>query len=182
MSTVDQVRAAKSSQEAMIALAQALDTIGLKLVELVHSPPMASGFDAWDSPRWETGNQQEEAFRVEQAAAEGGAIIDLPAPSPARFVERLTFGEQSLRLDEYYKNAEGTVTAPEGYDSWNHVYAKGGPYWLYTQDRDLVMGLPYSTRQALVADLEQDDPKIAAEVGRDILKQDAESSRAGAPA
>lgn len=158
MTFIDDVQRAKSPREAMLNLAAGLDT----LVERLDALEINNSWDSWgaeDGPR---------APEIIEKGDETEVVI--PPPTPTKMKLRRILERQQLKIGEYLNDDT---------EDWTEVYAKGGPTWLYIFDRDLVMSLPMSTRQALVADLEEDDPKAAAEMARDILKQSADATGPG---
>jgi hypothetical protein len=50
------------------------------------------------------------------------------------------------------------------------AFAKGGPVWLYYGNRPAIMQMPDDWKRALVIDVEQDSPRLAQSLGRDVLK------------
>lgn len=102
----------------------------------------------------------DEGRRAQLTVEEDSTTVDLPAVSPAKFVQRLKFAKDTLRLNEML---------PEGED-WESAYAKGGPLWLYYGNRDYVMGLSIDVRREMVRDVLEESPTEAAEMSRDVLK------------
>lgn len=174
MSYVDQVKAAKNPREAILILARGLDEL-------------AAAGDGWDDWGDDAGFPTEAvaaAFRdvgpdgltdherAQHEAAllamanDGSNTYELPAPSEEKMEFRRMFERQQLNL-------EATLGEEAGEEDWTEVYAKGGPWWLWSERRDIVMGLPYATRQMMVADVEQDNPAVAHELSLDILKREA---------
>lgn len=84
---------------------------------------------------------------------DGNVIVELPPASQERQDARREFAGM-IGLDE----------------AWVESFVKGGPLVIYYTDRDFVMGLPDDWRIAMVNDVEQDSPKEAHEMARDILK------------
>ena len=101
-----------------------------------------------------------EGLRVKSTTGEGEITVDIPAASPER---------QHLRRSEAVaRNYESFLEVPM--EGFLDAYAKGGPMWLYLGDRDAIMAMPYEWRLEMVNDIEQDSPRQAQEVARDILK------------
>lgn len=144
MDTVTRVKNASSPQDALVALAQAIDNVyaALKADE--------------DADPWGTWEPQEEPEVLEGQIVddgEGNVTIDVKPPSEEKQAARLKFAEQ-IKLDPQYHRS----------------YAKAGPALLYHTDREFVMGLPESYRRLMVQDAMEEDPKFAQHMGRDILK------------
>jgi len=182
MSYVDQVRAclaAKKPGDALLILAEALDEL----------EAAGDGMD-WSGGDWEPSAQEALDYAMEQAlrtnvgpdgltdherAQHEAALLamgdsaheyELPEPSEEKMEFRRMFERQQLNL-------AATLGEDAGDEDWTEVYAKGGPWWLWSERRDIVMGLPYATRQMMVADIEQDNPLTAHQVAIDILKREA---------
>jgi len=183
MTYVDQVRvclAAKKPGDALLILAEALDEL----------EAAGDGMD-WSGGDWEPTAQEALDYAMEAAirtdvgpdgltdheraqheaallamANDGARDFALPAPSEEKMEFRRMFERQQLNL-------EATLGEEAGEEDWTEVYAKGGPWWLWSTRRDIVMGLPYATRQMMVADVEQDNPAVAHELSLDILKREA---------
>lgn len=96
------------------------------------------------------------------ADSDGDAMVDLPPVSPEKEATRRQFAAQQLKLVEYYGEEEGAAYV----DS----YVKAGPLLLYYSDRDFILSLGDDIKRALVADVEEQSPKEAQEMARDILK------------
>lgn len=179
MSTYDEIRDAANIQEAVLALAAALDRIEAGVSQpVVEQRAADGGWEVWEPPppalipdEWAP-DEHGIMVKVDEDATE----IELPTVSLKRQGERYAFAIDTLKIDAYAKSETTWDDQPENYESWAHVYAHGGPAWLYNANRDFVMSLPYETRAKLVDDLIQDDPAAAHEMSRDILKRDAETS------
>lgn len=100
-------------------------------------------------------------------------IVDIAEPTPDQAKLRRLMTKQRMNLLERAKEI-GWALKPE--QDPDVMFERFGPYWLYTVDRDYVMMLPIDTRKIFVTDIELDDPQIAKEVARDILKADAQDS------
>lgn len=102
--------------------------------------------------------------------SEDEILLTLPTPDAVRLMARREWAK-TVRL--------GTLTDPPlDEEIAADAYAKGGPLWLYHGARELLMSFPRGVRAWMVTDVEQDSPRTAQELGRDILKGDAEDSRA----
>ena len=153
MSVVDAVREARNAQEAMLALADAVERIEVMLREF--TPDSVSG--EWES--WEA-SAEPEGIKTE-TGADGENVVVLPTPSAKQYNARLTLAKEHMHLDEAFPKVDFDPI---------EVYAKGGPSWLYIYDRDLVLGMRDSIKRELVRDLMADDPEAASDMARDILK------------
>jgi hypothetical protein len=167
MTFIEDVQRAKSPREALLNLAAGLDI----LVERIDRLERTSSWDEWGAD--EEGifvPLPEPAQRAPVIAADGDTTdVNLPPPSAEKLAARRMFEKQSLHLVDYLGTGE----------DWTEVYAKGGPVWLYVGNRELVMSLPHSVRQALVADLEEDAPQQAKEMARDVLKESCDATGFG---
>lgn len=97
------------------------------------------------------------------------ADIVLPAPTEEKMDYRRMFERQQLRLQEMLES----LGQDDPDVNWNDVYAKGGPYWLYTMNRELFMTYDEPVRRLMVADLEAESPPLAYQMALDVLKQPA---------
>lgn len=169
-STEQWVRAAKNPQEALVAIALALDRIEAGLVVRAEA---VSWLQDWnESGEVSSSPPSVTAFMNEMADARtelDGEDIVIPGPSDAKMERRIDFEGKYLKLHEYL----------EGDEDWTEAYAKGGPRWLYYGNRDLVMSYPEWTRQQMIMDIEEDSPEEAHEIGRDLLKQPCETGPGG---
>lgn len=160
------VAAATNPKEAMLVIARALDTLtALAVVTQREAPP-----DLWGT--WSEApitSADIKAIDDRRAAVEiiqdaDTTDIVIPPPSPEKLEARRQFAVSHLKLHEHLPPT-GLVS------SWADVYAKGGPLWLYHGNRELFMTFSDSARAAMVADVLEDDPKAAHEMGRDVLKE-----------
>ncbi len=166
MSVVERVKAAQNPQEAMVALAAGIDL--LLSQQPTHPEDPWGTWASEGAPAYHAAPDTliPDEFEVVKVTETPDHIeVAVKAPSPEKAERRASFEAQSLKLGE---------NLPAGED-WNAVYVKGGPLWLYHLNRDLFMSYPYSIRQGMVADIIEDDPKAAHEVGRDVLKQASET-------
>lgn len=156
MSIVEAVQTARNPQEALVVIADALERLEAMLMALVK--PMPGGLDEWDE--WSEDEPEPQPIRTERGA-DGENVVVLPTPSAEVYQARVELAEKKMRLNDAFPKVDFDPV---------EVYAKGGPSWLYIYDRDLVMGMPADVKRDLVNDLMRDDPRAAAEMARDILK------------
>lgn len=103
-------------------------------------------------------------IRPEITVTEGGVTLDVPPVGKERQDRRRRIATD---IDiSGYLSTNGALTKEEAADA----YARGGPMWLYTYDRDAVLQMPLSWRKEMVQDIDEDNPALAHELGRDILK------------
>jgi hypothetical protein len=110
-----------------------------------------------------------EAGAVAETVEDGDTVVTvLPTPSQERQLKRMQWAnERELWTFSNLPEAE-----------FLNAFSLGGPLWMYHTARDEVMAMPYGWRQEFVADIEQDSPRTAQEVGRDILKsEEADGTR-----
>lgn len=163
MTTVDRVKAAKNPQHALLEIAYALD----RLMEMAAPPKWGE----WGEPAPQTDeNEWSEKPQAMKAAIEildkgDETIVELPPADKGLQAKRADFARNSLSLDEAFDDIDGV-----------DAYAKGGAYWLYTYDRDLVMSYPMEVRKQLVDDVMDTDEEAAVVVARDILKDPSAGS------
>lgn len=156
MNTRQQVKQCRTTEEALLVLADAIDALAAQ--------PQASPFEA--ELTWDEGAVVEAKLaRIAElndnrAVIQGDDVIVKPV-SLARQEARLNF-IQASRLAEFVP----MLTEEQVQDA----YVKGGPRWLYYTNREAVMAMPVNMRQALVADVLLDSAEEADEIGRDILK------------
>jgi hypothetical protein len=172
MNTEAQVRAAKNPQEALLAIAHALD-------EILERDTPAPGWGQWDAlPELAAtltdyrplDESHQRAAEVLGTGIEGDpSEVILKVPSTEKQILRRLFEGQQLRLREHLGDGE----------DWTEAYAKGGPLWLYHGNRDLVMSYPDHVKAAMIADVDEDSHQDAHEMSRDILKAACESGPGG---
>ena len=211
MSTFDRVKGASNAQEAMLALAHALDVIQGELKDSKESRPSSDGWDTtWSAPDpqeddWqpdpsvlrrldeleaelaEASREDRVALESEQrllkeqlkppvvhdegvgtrakvAERDGETVVELPPVSDLKRKGREQFAADTLQFDV------ALGTDDEQTAELIRAYGKGGPLWLYYGNRDMVMGLNEDAKRIMVADVLEDSPQEANEMGRDILK------------
>lgn len=181
MTTEQAVSKAASPQSAMLFIAQALDRIEAKL----NAQPARDGWDMDWSPNKEVAMSTSD-YKTEMSPSDDriivdgdNTIVDVPAVSPTKMKERYHFAANDLKIDQYAAAQPGWDAEPDGYDSWADVYAHGGPMWLYHANREFVMSLSREVRTQLVEDMISQDPKLAHEMSRDILKYEANEPEFG---
>jgi hypothetical protein len=186
---VTAVRKADSPQTALLAIAAGIDLILEKLEEPHRA---AAAVDPWGAEQWspaidETGDalaftesyehppeEHVPAIQVEgNVRGEGPREVVMKGVPEEKQIARRLFAERVLKLDKTLQS--GGHGSPEGFESWNDVYAKAGPMWLYIGNRELFMTYPRQVRSMMVADVEADDPEEAHKMGRDVLKFEGES-------
>lgn len=154
MDTVTRVKNAGSPQDALVALAQAIDNVYTKLDQLTDPDPApADPWGEWSNDGPDVPEEYTEGETVVTFDDDGNAEVELPEVSAEKKKLRQEF-------------AAGIFQSEELIDA----YVEGGPMWLYIYDRDFVMGLPEESRRIMVADWEAINPKEALQMGRDILK------------
>lgn len=187
MTYVEKVKGAVTPMEALLLLAQGLDDAVL-MREAPDpwagwsNPEMRSRIQALheaEAPLYErlAASEAEDRVLYNTAAQPLVSVVDvnrderlikLAKPTESKLLQRRQYAETVLKLDTVLLEAPAGLTWPE-------VYAKGGPMWLYTGNREIFMSYPINVRQAMVADIEEDDPETAQEVGRDVLKAAGET-------
>jgi hypothetical protein len=174
MNTRQQVQTARTPQEALLILAEAIDDLRTQMTPLSDwEKPLNwdASIDAADVT-WTTPTKPATHAVTEQGIVPlddgrsqivNGEVVVKPV-SKERRLERMNFATDS-RLHEFY--GPGLSFA-----DFMDAYVKGGPRWLVYTNRDAVMQMPESYRRELVADVTLDSPEEAAEISRDILKYD----------
>lgn len=103
-----------------------------------------------------------EGQHTEIAADESGdATVNVPTVNPGKEAMRKEFATEVLKLTEVYGDKG---------EQYIESYAKAGPLLLYYADRDFILGLTDDIKRAMVSDVEEQSPKEAHEMARDILK------------
>lgn len=159
--TREAVAKAPTPQAALWEIAKALD----RIETLVTQVPESEGWGTWgvgEVPYIPT------ASAVEIEETDDSVTINIRPVSEEKQAQRYTFAEKVLQLPAQDQMQE--IEDP------CEVYAKGGPLWLYHGCRELVMQFPPHWRQAMVVDLEEEDPAAAYEMARDILKDEGPNS------
>lgn len=157
MSVEAQVRGAKNPQEALIAVAKGIDQI-LEMLTAQLAPAQA-GWGAWQPAEAIGDGQFDPVYAVE--GDEDETTVTIPPASEEKRAKRRELAG-AMALEEHATFA--------GIEDIEEIYAKGGPVWLYTCDRDFVMSLPDYMRREMVADVLEDDPVTAHDMARDVLK------------
>jgi len=164
MSVVDQVKAAANPQEAMLAIAAALD----ELLSRQPTPPANDGWGEWgavDEPA------PLELVRAEYSEDGGTTTTFTVTSDPNKKIKRAefadafirpTFGRADLESGEWHPNEEVV-------DAFINV----GPLWLYAYNRDFVVGLSQDAKVQLIEDVFEDNKEEGAAFGRDIMKDTA---------
>jgi len=165
-SVVDNVQAARNPQEAILVLAQAMDEI----LDLMRNPPrlVDDGWGEWASDpstpvtdqAWHEGAQGP-AF-TETQIDETTTVYDVRPVSEEKQERRASFAQEVLQLP----TQDCGVEPSEAVDT----YVKLGPWWLYTSNRELFMQYAWEVRQAMVIDVNEEDPIAAQHMGADVLK------------
>lgn len=173
------VAEAKSPLMALLVVASALDD----LRALVQDQQAAGQvWNEWGEIPDPTSDSPVAATRADQPRTNYGALmeataptpeaanteveLDVPTPSLTKLIARARLETQAIRIGDYLNDHS---------EDWNEAYARGGPVWLYTLNRELVMSLPEDARIAMIQDVEEDNPALAQEMGRDMLKQAGET-------
>ena len=142
------VRKAESPQEALLAIAKAIDDLADGLLGQPDDPEI----DEW---AWKT------PAKPSQDREEDEAIVEFAKVDTAVEEGRRDFAETKLHLKDAFPKAD--------FDPID-AYAAAGPRWLWEYNRDLVLEYPYAVRQAMIRDLMETEPNEAPLVARDILK------------
>jgi len=148
-----QIKAAKTPQEGMAVIGRALDDITVKLAAYV--PASTSGWDVG----WAADDPDSSLLTVEEDA-DGNVTVVLAGASHEKYETRKRFAEEVLQL-HHHIDSEGDIF---------HAYGVAGPMWLYTGNRELFMSYDPTVRALMVQDVEEDDPKAAYDMGKDVLK------------
>ena len=190
MTVAQRVREARNPQEAVLALAEALDRFEVMLEviadEVTREPSGKDPWGEWTAPEAppsdtfvDTPGRTSEVptdgrghVLLEQHDAAVAAMqntdareIEIPPPSEEKMERRRLLAKQQLKLNDVLPSEQGI--------DWDEVYIKGGPLWLYNADRSVVMQYDYPVRQQMVADVEEDSPEQAYLMSIDVLKQPA---------
>jgi hypothetical protein len=171
MSYAKRLHDAKNIQDALSIIGEGIDVL------IEQDTKLNDDYMSWG------GGSGTHVNTVEVQHDGDNTVVDIPPVSAEERDARREFAISALKLDEYYKDGNGDPIRPKPDDPdllWADVYATGGPVWLYENDREFVMTLSPSIKQHLVADVTMNDPKYAHEMARDILKADADDSRAAA--
>ena len=197
MTIAEQMKAAASPQDAMLVLATALDRIEAALTQPPSESDAWGTWTAPanDPPTTETlrdqlavtdDEQERKALeaRIRLAEDQGEPIeTELPDTGVRPSVD---FDVDGTKLTLPAASEEQKIARAEAVDEWGigqylssgrelparvlrWAYSTAGPFWLYTYDRDAVLRMPIACRQAMVEDVEQDNPREAHNLGRDIL-------------
>jgi hypothetical protein len=102
----------------------------------------------------------------EKVLGPGETEIALPVVDGGTQAARREFAVETLKIRDQYPHNPEFVEA----------YGKGGPLLFYYTDRDWVMSLPVTARQAMVEDVMATNPETAKKMGADILKRTDDES------
>jgi hypothetical protein len=130
--------------------------------------------------------QQALAAQLRLARDEGGTIdnvgdVDTPSSFDAQYGPNnitVTLPVADERRQAARRKLAIAARIPEYLDHLDEEdaltgFARGGPLWLYLDNRDVVMQLPVHVRQAFIQDVALDSAKDAQEMARDILKSES---------
>lgn len=157
MSTAEKVRAAASPQEALLAIAEALDL-------LVEHPPPAPAWGEWPSVNTDPALAASKRSPYVITETEDGEHVEVTfaPPTPDQAQQRRALAERLF--------AGGPPPWVGSDEGAREAYVEGGATWLYLADREFVMGLPEELRREMVEEVLAHSPHEAAEMGRDVLK------------
>jgi len=177
----ERVKRAGTPREALLILARALD----ELQVAARVDPWQNWDDGWEYTSLDDDSTAAppnddigpDGLTAQQRANHTAAMlamsnttardIVIPKPSEEKMEQRRMLERQQLKLGLALGVEEDSDV------DWTETYAKAGPWWLWQERRDLVMGYDYAIRQAMVKDVEEDRPDLAYEMGLDVLKQPA---------
>lgn len=159
MKLTDQIKQCRTPQEALLLLAEAIDSLAADTQQVDPWEERTIDWSIIDTPtslpeRPTSMHNHDFELPERRSTLDAKGQLVTPPADPRRKEIRRAFAET------YKLEAEGIL--PD-------AYAEHGPLWLYYGDRDFVMSLPLTARQVMVADIMEDSPSEAAEVGRDIL-------------
>lgn len=155
MNARETVMAAKTPREALLDLADYIDNL----------PQVV---DSWDVP-W--GDEPDDDI-----PGTSPITIDIDEDLNSSVVLPIVSDEKKEKRREFARQWKLGDMLPELAGEIEEVYALGGPYWLYCYMTDDEQGrrnlFSYSEhmRRAMCQDLLEDDPVLAHEVSRDLLK------------
>lgn len=178
----ERVASAPDIKAALSALAEGLD----ELLGSVQAPQPADSW-AWSdaviggvapaSPSPATASTPAVAGPLPVTTeTEDTVTVDLPPASPELQAARREYAAR-LQL-ALFQSPPVTLSEEE----FIHAYAVGGPLWFYYGDREGVLGLPIEVRRAMVNEVEQLSPQLAAEVARDLLMYRGAQDQSNVPA
>lgn len=152
MSIVNQVLGAKTSKDAMVSIASALDRIEAKL----NSQPAVEDWDSWSPPEAPIMELPavDPARGGSTAATEDDVVFESVGEDSERYKQRETFATHSLNL-----NDPALIKA----------YAAAGARWFLAHDYKLAASYSRPVRQALIDDIREDDPELAHLQGAALL-------------
>ena len=112
-----------------------------------------------------------EATRTSEV--DGQIVVDLPDVDEQRKAARRKLAE-AINLPSFFGPL---YQQPEVAEQLIHSYEVGGPLWLNAVGKEdgkvpVIMQMPTNVRQAMVADVHMDSPRLAWELGREILKDE----------
>lgn len=163
MSVVDQVKKAKNPQEAMLAIATALDL----LLSAAATPPANDGWGEWGSSP--EAIEKRGALVESVYSEEGGTLTEFKATTDEdKIAKRKQFAQDVLSQSFGRADLEDGTWHPD--TTILEAYVKGGPLWLLAYDRDYVVQLPQEMKIMLIEDVFEDDQEEGRAMGRDILK------------
>jgi hypothetical protein len=89
--------------------------------------------------------------------------------SPEKQERRRQFAKQ-IQLHQYFPPGQASNEAFQA--DLIEGYAKGGPLWLHIGNPKLVYSMPMAHRQAMAADLFEENPRLAYEFSRDTCRDE----------
>lgn len=180
MSTVpERVKAQKTPLAAILHLAEEVQVI-VDRINAIDKQLSNSGGVQWDSWTDEafadqvTGSLSEPAEPV-QFADPSDFRMSLGTQGEVKEVKKATDKQVEMRegLLRFlaFENLAGMPGVEGTQEELERAYVVAGPEWLYIGNRDYVMGLPPSTRQAMFNDWLISDPVGANDFARDTLME-----------
>lgn len=161
MSYAEQVKNAASPQLALLAVAEGIDTILAALATQAEARVAVDPWGEWTNHDTHVALNRELQERVYSVEGdEEDTVVQIPGASEHKKEQRRQLAVAMDLAEHMDLDGEDPV----------EVYAKGGPVWLYHNDRDFIMSLPIEMRTVMVADVDEDDHNEAHELSKDILK------------
>lgn len=174
MGTTDRIMGMPSPRRGLYEVATIIEELEAQVATLTKRVRAleATASDEWSQWGDPDGGQPVDAVSRERVTVspDGDKVeIDLPVADSEKQAKREAWA-QEIKLDEQIPVENAC-----------EVYGRVGPRWLWLGNRKIVMSWPEEWRRAMVEDLMEDDIYRAAEMGRDILKQDASGQDTALP-
>lgn len=180
MSLVDEIKKCKTTPEALLLLAKAIDDLPVSADdEVIEWPDEVATLDDWNNnPGGSVPANQDmpEKIRTEYGAGRIKIIMPDSYP-PAQKIDVIKV------LDKCYPNWEAEFKTAKNIKRFEEglvregVEEQGGVWLWFNADNKWLYDMPQPCKRAIVADIDSYDNETALDVGRSLLKVDPDKQQ-----